>query len=396
MKHLIKFEKFVEPSKRIYDKLEQLIDKLLMEYKGGKEFFDALDDTIKDSINKDIIIELMRGKENEWVCTSGGFGDRLYELYEKGEVNCKGMLVFNGRILTKKKKVTYWYPSDFDIHNKEFTYIDDSLFSGSTWKKINEFLMVYDSSIKDINVVYDGSKEKNPIVHSFYRYYDMINEGLTKTIPFNVVKKKMIEYGVGKDEIFIMGKDRGTELIKIFVKANKRKGFYNDMIKRMENLFGWFLLGYLEDFEPVDTNIEQVKKYLEYNIEMIKQEYPEETNLDIGTLVFEPKFSQKESIPRTLYHITDKKVLNKIEKQGLVPRSMRKLTYHPDRIYFLKNKRDAKSLLDHKDFAIDEPVLLTIDTKGLDIKLMKDPNMLDAVYTQDNIPPKNIIAKNLI
>jgi|GEM_PF-6503957 len=32
--------------------------------------------------------------------------------------------------MTKDKGVTYWYPSTFDIKDKEFVFVDDSLFSG--------------------------------------------------------------------------------------------------------------------------------------------------------------------------------------------------------------------------------------------------------------------------
>ena len=171
MKYLKLFEKFYNPPLDVKDKLDKIVQSLLSKY-GGKEFFHKLDDSIKDITNKDITISLLRGNENEWVCSSGGFGDKVFDLYEQGEFKCKGIVVFNGKMLTKNKGVTNWYPDNFDMDNKEFIYVDDSLFSGSTANKVDDFLKSnHNSKIKSISVIYDGSKDKNPMVKSFFRYY---------------------------------------------------------------------------------------------------------------------------------------------------------------------------------------------------------------------------------
>jgi len=155
----------------IRKKLEDLISNLLLKYEGGRPFFDALDDQIKNSINEDIVISLMRGTEDKYVVSSGEFGDRVFNLYNEGKFKCKGMVVYNGKIMTKDKGVTYWYPPDFDLNNKEFVFIDDSLFSGKTLSVIENHLREHNSKIEYVSVVYDGSKKKDPKVHSFYRYY---------------------------------------------------------------------------------------------------------------------------------------------------------------------------------------------------------------------------------
>lgn len=74
MKHLELFEKFYNPPLKVKEKLDSIIQDLLKQY-GGKEFFHKLDDSIKDITNKDITLALLRGNENEWICSSGGFGD---------------------------------------------------------------------------------------------------------------------------------------------------------------------------------------------------------------------------------------------------------------------------------------------------------------------------------
>lgn len=156
----------------IREKLNRIIEDLLLKYKGGRPFFNALDDAIKDPVNEEFIIEIVKGMDNEWLATSGEFGDRLYNLWKNGTIKCKGIIVFNGKMCTKRKGVTCWYPVDIDVDNKRFIFVDDSLFSGSTAKKIDDYLSEYhNSSIKSVSVVYDGSPNKTPMVKSLYRYY---------------------------------------------------------------------------------------------------------------------------------------------------------------------------------------------------------------------------------
>jgi hypothetical protein len=172
MKHLILFERFYNPPQEIKTRLDNIVKDLRIKYRGGISFFDALDDRIKDITNQDIILALVRGCSNEWVATSGEFGDTLYRLWKESKFKCKGLVVFNGKMLTHQTDVKSFYPNDFDLNNKQFIYIDDSYFSGSTAKKINEYLNKTQSSIKSISVIYDGSKEKSKMVNSFFRYYD--------------------------------------------------------------------------------------------------------------------------------------------------------------------------------------------------------------------------------
>jgi hypothetical protein len=172
MKHLILFERFYNPPQQIKERLFNIVKDLRIKHRGGIDFFDALDDRIKDITNQDMILALVRGCSNEWVATSGEFGDILYKLWEEGKFKCKGVVVFNGKLLTHQKNVSGFYPQDFDLNNKQFIYVDDSYFSGSTAKKIDNFLNKTQSSIKSVSVIYDGSKEKSKFVNSFFRYYD--------------------------------------------------------------------------------------------------------------------------------------------------------------------------------------------------------------------------------
>lgn len=168
MKYLILFENFNNSD--VTMKIKDIVDSLYIKFRRGTQFFDALDDAIKSDIS--IILELVKDCEERWVVTSGGFGNILYQLYLDGKFKCKGVVVFNGKMLTNNIGVESWKPNDFEVSNKEYVYIDDSYFSGGTVKKIDEFLRANNSSIDYVNVVYDGSEIKSDKVNSFYRYWD--------------------------------------------------------------------------------------------------------------------------------------------------------------------------------------------------------------------------------
>lgn len=168
MKYLRLFEEFKEPVNTIKSRVHYIVANI--GYRKGKPFFDALDDAIKQ--DEEIVLELVKGYENEWIASSGGFGDILYRLYTNKKFTCKGLVIFNGKMLTNNIGVKSWYPRNFDISNKSFVYLDDSYFSGGTVKKIEDFLLTKKSNISEIAVIYDGSENKKDNVYSFYRYWD--------------------------------------------------------------------------------------------------------------------------------------------------------------------------------------------------------------------------------
>lgn len=156
---------------KAYNELKNLVEELLHEYKGGRAFFDALDDRIKDVTNKDMILDLVRPYKDDYIISSGGFGETVLTLYDKGFFKCKGVVIVNGKMETLKKDVEFYKPESFDLNDKQFIFVDDSHFSGGTVNKTNEFLKKYNSSIKQVAVIYDGSKNKTKFVKSFFRYY---------------------------------------------------------------------------------------------------------------------------------------------------------------------------------------------------------------------------------
>ncbi len=169
MKFIKKFEKF---SKSDYT---DLVDNTIKSEVGGRKFFNKIDKYIKE--DPDIIKEICNGLDNDWVVSSGTFGDKVYQLWESGQIRCMGVVVFNGKILTKNKGVNSYYPENFDLDNKEFVFVDDSVFSGKTIGAIEDYLKEeHMSLIKLVKVGYDGSKNTNRKIESLYKYYREMNE----------------------------------------------------------------------------------------------------------------------------------------------------------------------------------------------------------------------------
>lgn len=172
MRYLSLFEKFYNPPLEIKERLDKAVQELLLKYEGGRPFFHALDAFIKDILNEDMILSLVRGNSNEYLCTSGEFGNKIYQLWKENKFKCRGVLVFNGKMRTSQIGIKSYFPADFDIKDKTFVYVDDSYFTGSTANKINRFLIENGSKIKSVYVIYDGSKQIRPGVKSFFRYYN--------------------------------------------------------------------------------------------------------------------------------------------------------------------------------------------------------------------------------
>lgn len=131
-------------------------------------------------------------------------------------------------------------------------------------------------------------------------------------------------------------------------------------------------------------------------------------------LVFEKKYERvlKNNgieVPNILYHITQECYLDKILKNGLIPKHKDKLSKHPDRIYFLTKKySDDELSIFSKQFFIrnssdnyveyNKMVLLTIDITPIknSIKFYADPNADECVFTYDNVSKDLIIGINKI
>ena len=158
----------------------------------------------------------------------------------------------------------------------------------------------------------------------------------------------------------------------IFVVYFKTKDKNVDTLLKFTNNMGYFVSSYVKDgdlFKPVGdlTDIDGLRFEAKYDMEAI-------------------------NLNRYIYHVTDKKNLDKILKIGLTPKTKSKLSYHPERIYLAKNENSVNDIIElfKRGNFINEPLVLKIDTNNLPNVFLVDKQFDGGVYTQQNIPPKNI------
>ena len=118
------------------------------------------------------MIDKVKDNENfDYIIVSGKFGSVFYEYASNYQDDLKEkIIVVNGGLRKDNVITSFW--ENFNIQNKRIVFIDDSYYLGRTRNKIKEAIEENHGSLICTYVFYDGSKEKDNTVHSFYRYYD--------------------------------------------------------------------------------------------------------------------------------------------------------------------------------------------------------------------------------
>lgn len=131
----------------------------------------------------------------------------------------------------------------------------------------------------------------------------------------------------------------------------------------------------------------------------------------VKMIQYEPRFqgSANEFVKENkfLYHITPSYYEDKILRNGFVPKSKNKIFNYPDRIYFFtaRNKKDELLglALYYDEMVVNglndsKYALFELDGTALSEKVTfyHDPNLTNAVYTKENVPPNFIIRHKII
>jgi hypothetical protein len=155
-----------------------------------------------------------------------------------------------------------------------------------------------------------------------------------------------------------------------------------DNIKEIENIldfYGYFIAKY-------DKNIGYYKILGESKFGLLE--------------VTDSIYKEKNGI---VYHLTDYCHINKILKNGLVPKHKDKWSPHPDRIYLLidNNKQIINLLIEQMGYYKEDkhPVLLKIDLKKNPIgtirlfedQMFSNDEDIYGIFTAENIHPQCII-----
>ena len=175
----------------------------------------------------------------------------------------------------------------------------------------------------------------------------------------------------------------------------------DDIIKTVKDVYGWFFvaiqLNNRDDLYFVDWGDGKYLKAMEPNLNMDMFAYIYRflrNNINSISILVEAKFTVEDFHITELYHKTKLKNINKIKKNGLIPKSEGNFT---ERVYFSKSIDTIDNMIGGK-FVDERPILLRLnyDEYGEEIRnkyvFYKDPRDESAVFTYDCINPKYIQA----
>lgn len=198
-----------------------------------------------------------------------------------------------------------------------------------------------------------------------------LSEGLIKTYDIKnttkIIEKRL---GLKRNQYKVQEGENGIEVIAIYTDKENKDG-----VMKILDLCGYYVTnelkkwrffkrGYILEFRPKFTNTTELQKFI--------REYP------------------------ILWHVTTEEKLEKIKKQGFVPKSSNTVFDYPSRIHFLAGTyslNDAEKMLsiireksENKD---SNWKIIKVDVRKKDGNIPifhYDPDFPGAVYTYENIP----------
>lgn len=210
----------------------------------------------------------------------------------------------------------------------------------------------------------------------------LFKEGLIKTYPFDFAVQRLGKYG-------------SVKLISNKIYLGLKKEYFNKIegLVKYLNTLGYFAATFKVLSKDQEVSPDNYKNFNDAHEVLSVIDNAQQVWVEI-----EAKYDDlTEGGPSFFYHLTSKNALDKIKKQGLVPRSKSKKSHHPDRIYIVDDLKSLKQLLiqfseiEGKD--LSDYVVLKIDYNLTSKpKIYNDPNFLSlGYYVVDNIPPTAIV-----
>lgn len=155
--------------------MEQIVQKCIDLHGGGEEYFNELDDLIKND-ETFLMSFLMHASQSNIknLIVSGEIGLRISELRIKYPwfLEDYNIEYVNGS-LRKGIPIQYTNWKLDSYKNQPFIFVDDSYYSGKTLRIVKTYVEeVLGGYLQDSFVFYDGSEDNLDDVESLYRYYD--------------------------------------------------------------------------------------------------------------------------------------------------------------------------------------------------------------------------------
>jgi hypothetical protein len=210
----------------------------------------------------------------------------------------------------------------------------------------------------------------------------LIYEGLIFSVSIDSFVDYIKRWAISSDKFRVIEKNGKIQLNFI---ENLDSGKELDNLIKVINTMGWFISAYL-------VNSEGNLKWKPFNKEKFKNE-----QYDLLSFQVEAKYDVELNVRsiEKLYHISPSIYEKKIQKIGLSPKSLSKISSHPNRIYFTKEEDGVYALIGQ--FSKLDPnktgfIVYEIDVKkwiriNRDARLFNDPNFPNGIYTLSNVHP---------
>ena len=155
-------------------KILQIVEKVLLTHERGEEFFSEMDRILAFELNVELFSELRKMVPKGYgIVLSGKFGKQFAQAINEHKLEfCPYLLVEGGIRSGASVKLIGAYGN----LQKNYVFIDDSIFSGTTYNVIKHWIETYyGSTVVKCVVAYDGWPEKRNDVESIFRWYDEVN-----------------------------------------------------------------------------------------------------------------------------------------------------------------------------------------------------------------------------
>ena len=221
----------------------------------------------------------------------------------------------------------------------------------------------------------------------YKEFIEELKEGLITTHDITVYNKVIMNYLDSlnfKSDLKVI--DKLNFFLKIFNNLNESN---IEMVNNYIYNLGYFPSTYVVTLTNGMTNRFKYLKDVKFN------------NAQSVEINYEAKYTDglyRNDIicPDKLYHLTYSDNWDSIIKRGIYPKSKKRLSIHPDRIYLFDNISDYKALLNNLKLSdsinsISKKYdLLEIDSSDNKFILHTNPNYRMGYFTYDNIHPKLI------
>lgn len=218
--------------------------------------------------------------------------------------------------------------------------------------------------------------------HTFDKFNkDDLNEGIYKTYPIDFVVKHFCGYLNFADNYSLFCNS-----------PSQYNGFITEV--KSENDLSYIEMVVYDDAEVL-TKVNKTMELCGY-YKAFCEDYCE------GYLQCGYEKRNEETINLTtdkIYHVTERTNVPKIKRNGLVPKSKNKKTFHLERVYFFTKDYGYNGFLNiikllYENYNNFGYIVYEVDTNKLkNVSFHYDVNMENGIYTTDNIPPEALTKK---